>query len=152
MAPFGYVVSAFVMGFLLVLLGVGLIRGRDWQQYATSNQSKPDWNDGEAEFQLLQRIATNSTVWVVCFLFLTLGIGAGAILFVSGTAVPASIRQSAWLALVSLSIVLVAGYIFWGTYQSIRYRGLDSAKATLTALWLWGMLFVVVVILQLVMA
>ncbi|MFB9808188.1 hypothetical protein ACFFQF_24750 [Haladaptatus pallidirubidus] len=123
MAPSSYFVSAFVMGFLLVLLGLGLIRGRDWQQYTASKRSDANWNDGEAEFELLRSVGANQTVWVLCFLFLTLGIGAGAILFVSGTAVSASVRQTAWLAVVSLSIALFAGYVFWGTYQSTRSEG-----------------------------
>ncbi|WP_435157615.1 hypothetical protein [Haladaptatus sp. DFWS20] len=152
MAALGYVVSALVMGFLLVVLGLALVRARDWQRYILPKQSGPSWSDGEAEFELLRTIARNPTGWVLGFLVATLGIGAGAVLFVSGEAVPPSLRRNAWLLVVSLSVALVAGYIFWGTYQSSRYRGLDSAQATLTALWVWGALFIVAVIVKLVMA
>ncbi|WP_266079939.1 hypothetical protein [Haladaptatus caseinilyticus] len=152
MAPVEYVASALVMGFLLTVLGLALVRARDWQRYILPKQPGANWSDGEAEFELLRAVATNSTVWVLSFILLSLGIGAGAVLFVSGTTVPASLRQNAWLSVVSLSIALVAGYIFWGTYQSSRYRGLDSAQATLAALWVWGILFIVAVVLKLVTA
>ncbi len=152
MASSGYVASALVMGFALVALTVALVRSRDWRRYATPQEAGANWSDGEAEFELLRNVATNPTVWVVSFLVGTLGIGAGAVLFVSGTAVPASMRRGAWLAIVGLSVALIGGYIFWGTYQSSRYRGLDSAQATLAALWVWGTLFVIAVVLKLVLA
>jgi hypothetical protein len=145
MVSLGYVASALVMGFVLVALTLGIARGRNWKRYATER----DERDTTA---VLRGIASNPTVWVLSFVLFSLVAGAGAVLFVSGTAVPASLRRGARLAVVALAVVLGGGYIFWGTYQSSRYRGLDSAQATLAALWVGGGLFVLAVIVKLVTA
>ncbi|WP_458209388.1 hypothetical protein [Haladaptatus sp. NG-SE-30] len=144
MASLGYVASALVMGFVLVALALGLTRGRNWERY-TMEGSERDSAD------VIRKTASNPTVWVLAFVLFSLVAGGGAILFVSGESVPASMQQGATLAVVSLTILLGAGYIFWGTYQSSRYRGLDSAQATLAALWAWGILFVLAVTVKLVM-
>ncbi|WP_227376966.1 hypothetical protein [Haladaptatus halobius] len=145
MASLGYIASALVMGFMLVALALGIARGRKWKQYATER-------DERDTVAVLRGIASNPTVWVLSFVLFSLVAGAGAVLFVSGTAVPASLRRGARLAVVALAVVLGGGYIFWGTYQSSRYRGLDSAQATLAALWVGGALFVLAVIVKLVTA
>ncbi|WP_458187675.1 hypothetical protein [Haladaptatus sp. NG-WS-4] len=144
MASFGYGASVLVMGFALVALAFGLARGWNWKRYAVDGKT-PDVEER------LRAFASNPTVWVAGFVLGALVAGAGAVLFVSGETVPAAIRRGASTAVVALTVLVGAGYVFWGTYQSSRYRGLDSAQATLAALWVWASLFVLAVVVKLVM-
>lgn len=142
MSSSAYVASTLVMGFVLVALAVALARGWNWREYVVGN--------GERDpAEMLRSAASNPTVWVLAFLLFSLVAGGGAILFVSGSSIPPALRQGAVLAIIALTAVLTFGYIFWGTYQSTRYRGLDNAEATLAALMACGMLFIVTVVVKL---
>lgn len=145
MVSSGYLASALVMGSVLVALAVGLMRGRNWKRYPLEREER----DSVA---VLRGVASNPTVWALGFVLFSLVAGAGAVLFVSGASVPASVRRGAWLAVVASAVVLGGGYVLWGTYQSSRYRGLNGAQATLAALWVGGALFVLAVIFTLVTA
>jgi hypothetical protein len=143
MALSTYLASTLMMGFVLVALAVALARGRNWREYAMGNTRRDP-------SEVFRTVASNPTVWVLAFVLFSLVAGGGAIIFVSGSSIPAPVRQGAFLAIVALTAILSVGYIFWGTYQSTRYRGLDNAEATLAALWACGLLFVVTVVVKLV--
>jgi hypothetical protein len=131
MALSTYLASTLMMGFVLVALAVALARGRNWREYAMGNTRRDP-------SEVFRTVASNPTVWVLAFVLFSLVAGGGAIIFVSGSSI------------LALTAILSVGYIFWGTYQSTRYRGLDNAEATLAALWACGLLFVVTVVVKLV--
>lgn len=136
-----YLASAVLFGVALVALGVALARSRDWQVYAPTTEER----DG---FDVAEATMASETTWLWAFFLLALGVGAAAVLYV---AVPAGVvRRTAWLAMGLVTAVLFGGFAFWGTYESVRHRGVESAAAALAGLWLVGSLFVVAVVVKLV--
>ncbi|WP_327053449.1 hypothetical protein [Halomicrococcus gelatinilyticus] len=138
-----YLASAALFGIALVALAATLARSRDWRVYAPPSEERDGFDAAEATMQ-------SPTTWLWAFLLLALGVGGGAVLYVAGPA--GVVRRSAWLAMGIVTAVMFGGFAFWGTYESVRHRGVGSATAALAGLWLVGGLFVVAVVVKLLTA
>lgn len=147
MASPGYLASAVVFGLVLVGVVVALARSFDWRVAGPARPARAarDRRDG---FDVVADAARSPVAWLVGFLALALGGAAAAVVLVGGATGP--VRQGTWLALGLVTAAVFGGYVFWGTYQSARSRGVGSATAVLAGLWLLGSLFVVAVIVRLV--
>lgn len=145
MALTSFLVSTLLMGALAVVLGVAVVWGRNWRQGRTAPSDDELWlfRAGERASEL----ARTPLAWGLGFAGLVLVFGGGTWLFLSG-------GVGAW-ALLAMGIaagVVVAGYMFYGAYTSIRSRGLGSAAGVAAGSWAAGMLFLVVLVAKLLVA
>lgn len=121
MAELAFVASGLVMGLLLVVLGLGLARMRDWRAYAPGFVTVAgDEEDG-----------TMRVVWVL------LGISLVATLAIVITAMPPLSGNVVWLFGLLLAAVLAA-YTFWGSYHVVRSNGRQTAEAAMVGAWVLG--------------
>lgn len=149
MAELTYIASGLLTGLFLVGLVVALARARQWKSY-TQAVSGP--GRGESALAMFSEMARTPLAWTVAFLLLVFGAGAGAIAFVTGPSLPPVVSQGAGVGIAAVSLSLLGVYLFWGVYHSARYRGLKSAQAAAVGLWLFGILLVAAIVLQLVTA
>jgi hypothetical protein len=140
MAQVTLLASSVVLGMLVV--GIVLLTAR-WR----TRGYVPD-GGAEAEGTLLERAASNETVWIVAFLALVGVALGGAVFYVSGASVP--IPGGAGLLLAALLGTIVFAYFFWGVYHSSRYKGLHRPAALAVTAWMVGMAVVGLVVLRLV--
>lgn len=145
MAPLTYTASTVLTG-LVVVLVVVLTRSREWRSAATTSGKR-----GASTVATFTEAARSPLGWTVAFLVVVLGIGGGALAFVTGT-LPPAVSRVAGLALVVVAAATMGGYLFWGVYHAARYRGIKSAQATGTGLWVLGLLLIVAIVVRLVMA
>ena len=149
MAPLTYVASTVLTGLVVVALVVAVARSREWRAAAATPGDVR--TGGTSPVTTLAAAAQSPLGWTVAFLVLVLGIGGGALAFVTG-AIPSAVSQVAGVALVLVAAAVLGGYLFWGVYHSARYRGIESAQATGTGLWVLGMLLIVAIVVRLIMA
>lgn len=149
MAPLTYIASAVLTGLVVVGLVAALARSREWRS-AAPTPGAVRTGDTSAVTTLTETVRS-PLGWTVAFLGLVLVIGGGVLAFLTG-AIPAGVGQALGVMLVLVAATVMCGYLFWGVYHSVRYRGIESAQATGVGLWVVGMVLLVVVVAQLVMA
>jgi len=149
MASLTYIASTVVTGLIVVALAVALARGREWRSAAPTPGAVR--TGGTSAVTTLTETARSPLGWTVAFLVLALAIGGGTIAFVTG-AIPTAVSQALGVALVLVAATVMGGYLFWGVYHAVRYRGIGSAQATGTGLWVLGMVLIVAIVVRLAMA
>ncbi|USZ69836.1 hypothetical protein NGM10_15635 (plasmid) [Halorussus salilacus] len=142
MAETAYIASALATGVLLVGVFLLVSRAEDWRGVDLPS----DGPRGRTA-----QLADSPAAWTAGFLALAFAVGGGAVVLVSDASLAAGIGDS-WVALVAAFAVMLGAYLLWGTYNSARVRGLHSAQAVLVSAWLFGLLFVAAVALDLVTA
>ncbi|MFC7045094.1 hypothetical protein ACFQH6_06390 [Halobacteriaceae archaeon GCM10025711] len=98
--------------------------------------------------QMVAHWGASPTVWVVAFIALCLGFGAGVVGFVGGGG-PVAAAMTPALG-VAFALVLV-GYLGFGIYRSAQFRGMGSAHVTALVVWALGLLFLTAITVRLVM-
>jgi hypothetical protein len=141
MAQLGYLASTLLMGLLVVLIGGAMVRGRDWRKYAPTRES-------ESAADALVRLARSPGTWIAVFVLLVFGFGGGIFLILTGAADAATVG----LALAGAFLVVLAGYVFLGTYASARHRGRPTSMAVAEGVTIIAVLLIVVVGVRLVLA
>jgi hypothetical protein len=149
MAPLTYIASTVLTGLVVVALVVALARSREWRSAAATTGAVR--TSRASAVTTITDTARSPLGWTVAFLVLVFGIGGGALAFVTG-AIPTAVSQVAGVALMLAAGAVMGGYLFWGVYHSARYRGIKSAQATGTGLWVLGMLLIVAIVVRLAMA
>lgn len=141
MAQAEYLLSTLVTGGLLlgVAVAVGRAVGSDFR-----------FEHGPARPSLSRRLADDPRVWMLAFLALVLVFGGGAVVFVGGFSLPASAVTLAGAALVGGTLVVLVGYVFYGTYLAARARGRPPSMATAQGATALGTLFLVALVVKLV--
>jgi len=138
MVESAYLASALATGVLLLAVWAVVARAGDRRRYEVlpddPERGGTDWSESVA-------------AWSVAFFLLLLVAGGGAVVLVSGASLPTAVSP---VALVGLFGALLVGYLLWGTYQSARFRGLRSSQAALLSAWLFGTLFLVAIVVELV--
>lgn len=141
MAQAEYLLSTLVTGGLL--LGVAVAVGR-----AVGSGFR--FEHGPARPSLSRRLADDPRVWMLSFLALILVFGGGAVVFVGGFSLPSSAVTLAGAALVGGTLVVLVGYVFYGTYLAARARGRPPSMATAQGATALGTLFLVALVVKLV--
>lgn len=148
MAAIGYMMSALMMGVVLVALVATLARGRQWR-------TPPTGEGGEARAESIAatvaEMARTPLAWTVGFLVLALVFGTATVAFVAG-GVPSAIAQGVGIAVALLFASVLGTYVLWGVYHSVRNRDVPNAQAAMVSLWVVGLLLIGVVVVQLVTA
>lgn len=161
MAQATYLVSALVMGVLVVVVAVATLRLRTWQHYtvqvprnmatvaaetraaqAAGRPQSPEFTlPGEA---LADRLVHSQATWYLGFVVVALGFGAATLLSLGGDTAPAATT-------IGLLFVLVLGlYLPIGLYVALRNRGHASARAAGEAALVLGVVAIVAIVGNLV--
>ena len=141
MAESTYIASTVVTGLFLLAVWVLVGRVENRRRYALET-------DGKRLPRRRNDAATESaTTWVAAFLLVALAVGGGAVLLVSDAGL---LPGSEWVALGSAFAALVGGFLLWGVYDAVRFRGFGNAFAVLASAWMAGLLLVAAVALKLV--
>lgn len=136
-----YIASTVVTGLFLLVVWLLVGRVEDWRRYAleTDGRRLPRRQDDEA--------TESATTWVATFLVVALAVGGGAVLLVSDAEL---LPGSEWVALGAAFTTLVGGFLLWGVYDAVRFRGFGNAFAVLASAWAAGLLLVAAIALKLV--
>ena len=137
--------STLLMGVFLLAIAVAITRVRHWR----AAPSVPGGTD------VLARTARNPTTWTVVFVAVTLGIALFAVALVGGGPVSISLEGSFVETLpvvMAPFLVLLAVLLFGGLYAAVRARDLSSATGVGIGALFLGLVFVLVVALQLFIA
>ncbi|WP_416839819.1 hypothetical protein [Haloferax sp. DFSO52] len=133
----------FVVGVVLLALIVTLT-GRGGRSYSV--ETLPDKTSTRNR---VEEWSKDPTVLSVVFVVAALGFGLVTVLFMGYGGLSESAIQTAGVALVVATLVVVVSYLFYGSYYAARSRGLARSQAVLVGSWVIGMLFVVSVTLHL---
>lgn len=138
MAETAYLMSAVVTGALLVTVWTFVSRMENWRSYKLPNAELDAHGSN---------LADSAGVWAAGFFLLVAVVGGGAVLAVSNPSLASAVGS--WVAVAAVFAVLLFAYLIWGTYSSVRHRGLHSAQAALVSAWLVGSLVLVAITVKL---
>jgi hypothetical protein len=151
MAEYGYLVTFLLTGAILVALVITFARARQWRTSSTAISTASGKHVDHDVATRITRIARTPLAWTVGFLVLAVTVGATTVAFVA-EGMPTAISRGAGVAIAIVLASALGTYFLWGIYHSARHRDLSDAQATLVSLWVIGLLFIVAVVLNLVMA
>jgi hypothetical protein len=151
MAETAYLASAVVTGAALLAVWTFVVRMEDWRRYDTAPvESARGGRRGRRSGGPRSDAPSDSVAaWAAGFFLLVLVVGGGAVLLVSDVTLLAGVG---WLGLAAAFAAVLLGFLLWGTYSSARFRGLRSAQAALLSAWVFGSLFVAVIVAKLVLS
>ena len=131
----------------VVLLGVAVIvlRLRQWR-HATPETGHASATSLEVD---LAETLEDPMTWTVGFFLLVLVAVAGALAVVGALPVPEGAQPLVGAVLLLVAAIVLGGFVFAGTYSSVRGRGYGSAPATGLAALVVGMLALLAVIVNL---
>lgn len=92
----------------------------------------------------------NPTAWTVGFVVVALGVSFAAIAAVGDLGLPERIVGPLLGVVGAVIGILLAGFVFIGTYSSIRARGVGNAQGIAAGSLAVGLLFLFVIVLQLI--
>lgn len=139
-------VSAGLMGVLLVAVVIAVLAGRDWRHEEAGGRRSA--SSGERASRLVRRAARSQLVWTLGFLALAVGFGGAVVLFLDGG--PASATAGA--AGVAVAVGVLLAFLGVGTYRTVRFRGRSSAGAAAVTAWTLGALFLLAVSVNLLLS
>ena len=140
-------VSAGLMGAVLVAVVAAVLVGRDWRHDdgVPGGESPALGTRGEAA---LRAGMSSQLVWILGFLVLAFGLAGAVVLFLAG----GSMSATAATAGAAVAAVVLLVFLGVGTYRTVRFRGRSSAGAAAVTAWTLGVLFLVAVTVNLVLA
>lgn len=126
-----YLISTLLMGLLLLAVAVAITRegqrATPGGSGTTGRTSYAEWSNRDSPHgSRLLEIANNPIVWTLSFVLLAIVLLGGAVLFVTDMGDFGGMIQSAVLAIVG---ALVLGFVFFGTFFSVRDRSGHTAVA-----------------------
>jgi hypothetical protein len=142
-----YLASTGVMGLLVVGVLLWLGRARGWYQYSPVVSSE-GWSPGVRRASTLDRLAGNTSAWVVAFTLLVVGFVVGVVALVSA---PDGSGGLAGPALAAGGGVVLVGYLLFGVYISAKRRGHPSSLAAAESATVAGTLFLVAITVRLLL-
>lgn len=151
MAETAYLASAVVTGAALLAVWTFVVRMEDWRHYdaAPVESARGSRRGRRSDGPRSDAPSDSVAAWAAGFFLLVLVVGGGAVLLVSDVTLVAGVG---WLGLAVAFATVLLGFLLWGTYSSARFRGLRSAQAALLSAWVFGSLFVTIIVAKLVLA
>ena len=142
----------------VVLLGVAalVLRLRRWRRgpaelHGMTPTTLPATRTGSSSADVSETL-NDPTTWTVGFLLLVLVAVAGALAVVGAIPVPESAQGLVSSLMLLVAALVLAGFVFAGTYSSVRSRGYGSAPATGLGVLVVGIVAIVVVVVNLFLA
>lgn len=134
--------STLLMGLVLLAMVALVIRGRPWRRAEGRA-------DGGSSFDVIAAALRSPTAWMIVFLLLVLVSVAGSLALVGAVPLPEGTQPLVTTALLAGAGIVLGGFVFFGTYASVRGRGYGSAPAVGLGSLAVGLAALVVVVLQL---
>ncbi len=155
MTQFAYLASMLIMGAVLLVVGYGFTSRRARRMNAArstssgrTQSSEPParytGTEADGESSLISA-ANDPQLWLVSFVLLALVGGGGSVALVAGVGGPI-VGQ----LLVASVVVVLACYLFVGTYITSKNRGRPDAQAVAEGCIVLGGLFILTVITTLI--
>lgn len=132
--------AVMVVALLLVFWGVS---SRGWRSYEFGEPA------GSTLGRLLNWLWSSPTAWLLVFVATAVGISFAAILAVSGDRVMSFGGGTVLTAVLGGIGVLLAGFLFFGTYFSIKSRGTQNSIAAALSALMMGFVILGVITLRL---
>lgn len=147
MANTAYLASTLIMGLVVVGVVLLMLRVRRWESYRpAAAYDTLRAGEGGPESRL-SRLAGDTGVWTLSFLLLAFGLTAGGTVYVSGVG-----SALAGPALFAAFGVMLTVYLLGGVYLAMRARQRSSAVSFGASAITLGLLFLVAVSIQLLVA
>ena len=143
-----YLASTALMGVFVVAVLVWIGRVRGWYRYSPAVTSV-GWSPGVDRGNSLDRLVTQPVVWILSFFLLVIGFAVGVVASISG---PASTQSMAGMAVALGGGALLIGYLLYGVYFAAKQRGHPRSLAVAESMTVGGVLFLIAVTAQLLMA
>ncbi|WP_254537711.1 hypothetical protein [Halomarina litorea] len=143
--------SSVLMALLLVAVVWTIVRSGRPRAYSPGTD-KPRGSGFDVVNDQYARLASSQRVWVVGFLAVVLAAGGTAVAYLGGWEASPAMVSMGGIALAVLFGVLLAGFLFVAVYRVVRVKGLYRPMAAAVALWVFGLLFVLAVSIQLLTA
>ncbi len=144
-------VSSVLMGLLLAAVVWTVVRSGADRGYSPTDEG-PRGSGFDVARAGYARVAGSQLAWVVGFLAAVFAVGGGAVAYLGGWELSPTMGMVGGVALVGVVGALLAGFLFMAVYRVTRVKGLGGPMATAVALWVFGLLFVLVVSVQLLTA
>ncbi|WP_176697277.1 hypothetical protein [Halorubrum sp. SD626R] len=97
----------------------------------------------------LREFVRQPVVWAVTFVVVTVGIGGVALLAVGNFGLPEGLSSSLLSVTYAAVGLLVTGFVFLGAYFGARERGLGNAHGVAAGSFAAGLVFLVLIAVQL---
>lgn len=142
--PLSNLASTVLMGLFLIAV-VAVIQLTDRRGYA------PPESDRSRLDRLAGWFRESPTAWILVFFVLTFVAATFAVVSVVPDVGPA-IGSLTVLAFGAVIAVLTLTFLLWGAYQTARSHGLGNSTAVAISAWLFGLLFALAIVAQLLVS
>lgn len=142
--------STFLMGIAVVAVFVAVTRIGTTRAAPRSTPEPVEKNLYDTTVTRIVAFLQTPAVWTAGFILLTLGIGFGALVAVGNFGVPESVTARLFSVVSAIIPILIAGFVFFGSYTAIRQRGLGHAQGIVTGVIALSGMLVLAVALQLI--
>jgi hypothetical protein len=139
MSGISYLLSSALMGFFVLIVAGAFLRLRNWNRPSTDSESELKPNP--IRFIIPLRL--------IFFILLVFGISGGALIFIDHLSADLEGLTSVMILTGIFSILLVS-YLLFGVYASIRAAGGSHARSLASSTLLFGFLFLILVVAQLI--
>ena len=132
-----------------VLMGLLTIATLIVIERTLATRQPPRKREGDRYDRLVEggrRLTRNPTVWTVAFLFVTVGLGAGAVVAVGDFGLSEGAAGMVLAGVYALIGLLRAGFVFLGAYHATRTRGLGNAHGVAAGSLALGAMFLLVIV------
>jgi len=134
--------STLLMGIVLLAMVALAVRLRPWRRVEVSA-------DTGSSIDAIAAVLRSPTAWMVVFFLLVLVTVAGSLALVGAVTLPEGTAPLVTAALIGVGGLVLGGFVFFGTYASVRGRGYGSAPAVGMGSLAVGLVVLVVVVVQL---
>lgn len=143
--------SSVVMALLLAAVVWTIVRSGRPRAYSPG-VDEPRRSGFDVVNDQYSRLASSQQVWVVGFLAVVFAVGGTAVAYLGGWEASPAMVSMGGLVLATVFGVLLAGFLFVAVYRVTRTKGLYGPMAVAVGLWVFGLLFVLAVSIQLLTA
>lgn len=142
--------STLLMGLAVVAVFVAVTRIGTTRAAPRSTPEPVEEDLYEVTITRIVAFLQTPAVWTAGFILLTLGVGLGALVAVGSFGVPETVTTPLLSVVSAVIPILLAGFVFFGSYTAIRQRGLGHAQGIIAGIIALGAVLILAVALQLI--
>lgn len=141
MSGISYLLSSALMGVSVLIVVSIFLRLRNWNHHSTD--SEPELKFNPIRFITPMRL--------IFFILLVFGVSGGALVFIDQ--LPSDLEEfTSFMILIGAVSILLVSYLLFGVYASIRAAGGSHARSLASSTLLFGFLFLIIVVAQLILS
>lgn len=147
MVQVGLLASTVLMGVFTAALVIALANGRRWRSYSPAALPVPRQESGDS-------VSDRPGILALGFLLIVFAVGGAVVLPIGGLETMGSSAPGVdpAMAVTALLGLLLAGFFAAGSYSTARSHGAGNASAVMVGFWALGLLFIVALAAQLLLA